>query len=100
MIHWNKRDASINEIKSHFELCVYMVPEVGCWLWMFTLKTHGYGQFRMRGIKMSAHRAAWLLYCGSIPDGAHELHRCDVSCCVNPAHLFLGEPRCAQAGAR
>lgn len=37
-----------------------------------------------------AHRVSWWLANGPIPDGLHVLHRCDVTLCVNPEHLFVG----------
>jgi ribosome-binding protein aMBF1 (putative translation factor) len=37
-----------------------------------------------------AHRIAWELTKGQIPDGAVICHRCDNPRCCNPDHLFVG----------
>ncbi len=62
----------------------------GCWLWTRSCR-HGYGAFWLSdGILASAHRIAWMLTRGSIPDELCVLHSCDVRACCNPAHLWLG----------
>lgn len=63
----------------------------GCWLWTAATTNYGYGHIRLKGTEdVSAHRVSWMLAYGSIPEGMHVLHRCDVPACVRPTHLFLG----------
>lgn len=61
-----------------------------CWIWTAATADNGYGLFNDRGRMERAHRMAWRLTCGTIPQGLCVLHRCDVRPCVRPDHLFLG----------
>ena len=62
----------------------------GCWEWTAS-KTHdGYGKFGLAGRMQGAHRIAYELYVGTIPEGLCVLHRCDNPGCCRPDHLFLG----------
>jgi hypothetical protein len=63
-------------------------PE-GCWLWTAQHDRAGYAQFYLTSLRRSvgAHRFAYELLVGPIPDGLVIDHLCRNPGCVNPGHL-------------
>lgn len=59
----------------------------GCMLWLGPLATNGYARMRAAGEPMQAHRVAYILAYGPIPDGLVLDHLCRVRHCVAPDHL-------------
>ena len=59
-----------------------------CWNWTASCHPPRYGQFGIRhGVIVRAHRFAYELLVGPIPEGLHLDHLCRNPSCVNPAHL-------------
>lgn len=75
---------------AHFNELYTPEPNSGCWLWDGCLNKGGYGFFKHRNIQKLAHRASYEIHVGDIHAGMLVCHKCDVPCCVNPGHLFLG----------
>lgn len=64
----------------------------GCWLWQGPPNAYGYGTFAAHDLKgeyknQRAHRYAYVMAFGSIPEGLDLDHLCRVKICVNPFHL-------------
>lgn len=67
-----------------------VVTEAGCWEWARAKTRKGYGHAQKGAIKLRAHRFAFELWNGPIPDGMMVLHSCDNPPCCNPEHLRVG----------
>lgn len=68
--------------------------ESGCWLWCGSkcgvpgFPQHAYGQLRgWTGRKVMAHRFAYEVVIGPIPEHLEIDHLCNTKLCVNPNHL-------------
>lgn len=58
-----------------------------CWLWTGYVAAGGYGEFHLAGRTRKAHRVAYELLVGPVPEGLDLDHLCRVRRCVNPEHL-------------
>jgi hypothetical protein len=59
-----------------------------CWEWTAARNWRGYGEFHLQGrTRIKAHRVAYELVIGPIPEGMQLDHICRDRGCVNPLHL-------------
>lgn len=96
----NVQTGSHIEPESRIDIFMKMVdidPRTGCWNYNGFINSTGYGVTSIYGKQERAHRAAWILFNGEIPDlpnaGYHGTcirHKCDNRRCCNPDHLELG----------
>lgn len=67
-----------------------------CWNWIagvISLNGDGYGSYSLKHDRtIQAHRMAYILSKGPIPDGLWVLHTCNNGLCCNPNHLKIGTP--------
>jgi hypothetical protein len=67
-----------------------LVNPHGCWEWQGTKNKDGYGTLTYKGRTDKAHRIAYRISIGAIPEGLQVLHHCSNPSCINPKHLSLG----------
>lgn len=64
-----------------------------CWLWTGFLNHDGYGRVGpIKGVRSGgrAHKIAWEMANGPVPEGLSVMHLCDTRACVRLDHLKLG----------
>jgi hypothetical protein len=76
-------------IEARIEANIDYCEVTGCWLWIGSHDTHGYGQIHIKGKQCGAHRIIYERHKGPIPDGLEIDHLCGNKACVNPDHLEI-----------
>lgn len=59
----------------------------GHWIWTACKTKRGYGQMRVTGKTIAAHRVSYEMHYGPIPAEMEIDHLCRITACVNPQHL-------------
>ena len=91
------RHLTLDEVVERIEARSIPEPNSGCLLWDSVAEVNSrgdtrpqYARVRLRGKMVLIHRVMYEAAHGPIPPGLGVLHRCDVSLCCEPTHLFLG----------
>jgi hypothetical protein len=66
--------------------------ESGCILWTGYCGPTGYGQISYRGRSNGVHRYVYALLREPLETHQHVCHSCDVRNCINPDHMWIGNP--------
>lgn len=83
----------ISDPIAHFWSQVTCSAPVECWPWVGRYDKGGYGKTRYLQKTFRAHRLAYLLNYGDIPQGMMVLHSCHNRPCCNPRHLRVADHR-------
>lgn len=78
-------ECQISALPERLREKIYIEPNSGCWLWMGSINSDGYGNAWHFGASFKTHRLIWLLFRRSDPELLH--HRCQTRSCCNPLHL-------------
>lgn len=80
-------------LRTRFEKHIGPTTDTGCILWMGTISEGRYGVIHAGGKdspRIYAHRLAYEIANGPIPDGMSIMHSCDNPRCINAEHLSPG----------
>ena len=89
------RSGEISSVRQTFRgplserLSLYSRDDGSCRIWTGATDACGYGKVRVSGRTVGAHRAAYELANGRIPDGMVLDHTCRTPACINLDHLRL-----------
>lgn len=66
----------------------YVIDEdTGCWNWLGSISSGGYGKFAINKSWIEAHRFSYQYYVGPLIEGLVCCHSCNNRKCCNPKHL-------------